>query len=245
MRRQGRGPGCRSGGWGRGRGAGPGRHSGGEDKDVRARLLRNTQAGPAPRAWVVGSSSSAESCPWRTEPERSRAPPLPAGHTQGAGPARAGASRHPEPSLLSALCGQETRAQRGQAACPRGHSGSAEAPAPGAALHPARACAGPARAAGGPDSSCPHPPPARRTATVSSTRERPFGLLLREIFTREWEEIAPLSCPETNPLKAKAARCMGGKALESPVCAQSSQLTRLHLILQFSFLSLKCSHTKK
>lgn len=57
--------------------------------------------------------------------------------------------------------------------------------------------------------------PARRTATVSSTRERPFGLLLREIFTREWEEIAPLSCPETNPLKAKAARCMGGEALES------------------------------
>lgn len=227
MRRQGRGPGCRSGGWGRGRGAGPGRHSGGEDKDVRARLLQNTQAGPAPRAWVVGSSSSAESCPWRTG---AREEPGPA-------PACAGASRSPEPGLLSALCGQETRAQRGQAACPRGHSGSAEAPAPGVALHPARACAGPARAAGVRTAAVPTRHPARRTATVSSTRERPFGLLLREIFTRErmGRNRTPF-LPRNEPPEGQGRSVRGGRGARElrakrPVCARSSQLTRLHLLL--------------
>lgn len=38
---------------------------------------------------------------------------------------------------------------------------------------------------------------------------------VRYLPEREWEEIAPLSCPETNPLKAKAARCVRGEALES------------------------------
>lgn len=200
MRRQGRGLGCRSGGWGRGRGAGPGRHSGGEDKDVRARLLQNTQAGPTPRAWVVGSSSSAESCPWRTGareepgPAPARAPnPASSPHfvdrkqglREGKRPAREGTAARPRRRLRGRLC---TR------------------PGPAPALPAQR---------GVRTAAVPTRHPARRTATVSSTRERPFGLLLREISTREWEEIAPLSCPETNPLKAKAARCVRGEALES------------------------------
>lgn len=154
MRRQGRGPGCRSGGWGRGRGAGPGRHSGGEDKDVRARLLQNTQAGPAPRAWVVGSSSSAESCPWRTG-AREEPGPAPA-HWAHAGrwtrPRRRLAAPRTRPPLRTLRTGNKgserasglpERAQRlGRGAS----SGGGSAP-------------GPARAVGGPESSCPHPPP--------------------------------------------------------------------------------------
>lgn len=172
----------------------------------------------APRAWVVGSSSSAESCPWRTEPERTRAPPPPA-------PA-------PEPGLLSALCGQETRAQRGQAACPRGHSGSAEAPALGAALHPALPAQRGVRTAAVPTCY-----PARRTATVSSTRERPFGLLLREIFTRErmGRNRTPF-LPRNEPPEGQGRSVRAGRGARElrakrPVCARSSQLTRLHLLL--------------
>lgn len=217
MRRQGRGPGCRSGGWGRGRGAGPGRHSGGEDKDVRARLLQNTQAGPAPRAWVVGSSSSAESCPWRTgaREEPGPAPARWAHAGRWTRPRRRLAAPRTRPPLRTLRTGNKgserasglpERAQRlGRGASSGGGS------APGQGLR--RPC--PRSGGSGQQLSPPATPPVEPLRSAQLGNGHLVCCCVRYLPEREWEEIAPLSCPETNPLKAKAARCVRGEALES------------------------------